>query len=146
MAGTSPSFQASRFRDGIRTVMELAAPVDAAQRATFHFAPERTYVGSGDDNDVPFDPAAAVATTTPDPVTVPCAVKFYDDQGEMTPFGHVTPTRVEVLLLDEDYDQVASCTSVIIGGDKYIRRRQPPPLALFDVGIHTLHFAAESES
>lgn len=146
MAGTNARFPSDRFREGIRFVMEMAAPVDAAQRATFHFAPEATYVGEGDDNDVPFDPAAVITTTVAAPVTVTCAVKFFDDQGELTPFGHVTPTRVEVLLLDEDFAQVASCTSVIVGGDRYVRRRQPPPVGLFDVGVHTLHFAAETES
>lgn len=146
MAGSSANFPAARFRDRIRFVMEMAAPPDETQRATFHFDPDDTFVGLGDDNDVPFDPDAEVSRTIPPPVTVPCAIKYHDDQGELTPFGHVTPTRVEVILLDEDYQLVKLCTSVIVGGDRYIRRREQPQVGLFNVGVHVLHFAAESEA
>lgn len=146
MAGTSSQFNADTFREGIRFAMELGAPPDSAQQATFYFPNELVYVGESDDNDIPFDPDIPVTTSVPDPVQVPCAIQYFDDQGELTPFGTVTPARVEVTLLDEDYDEVAGASYVVIGGDKYVFRRVEPPSGLFDAGIYVMHFAAESES
>lgn len=147
MAGRNPDFNARQFRDAIRFVYEMAAPPVEEQQATFIFASELIYVGASDDQDVPFDPDATVQRVTPDPVRVPCAVEYFDNQGQPArSFGILQPTRVAVTLLDEDYIQVKDAIRVVIDGDTYEYRRTEPPSGLFDVGLYVMHFSAESET
>jgi hypothetical protein len=145
MAGTSGSFNASAFRSAIRFAMDMGAPPATGDRLTFHWNPTATTVASKDGEGVPFDPAATITRTTPPPVTAPCAVEFHDATGEPTPFGVVIPSKVSVVLLDEDYCAVKTADYVVIAGDKYIRSHEPPSVGLFDVGVHTIVYIAENE-
>jgi hypothetical protein len=145
MAGTSSSFNADAFRSAIRFAMNLGAPPATGDQLTFHWHPTSTTGAISDGEGVPFDPTAAVSRTTPPPVTRPCAVEYVDAADQPTPFGAVIPTKVRVTLLDEDYQAVKAAGYVIIGGDKYVRSHEPPSVGLFDVGVHTIIYAAENE-
>lgn len=147
MAGTNPGFDANAFRDNIHFAMQMGAPPEADQQATFHFPSTLVYTGTADAEDVPFDPTTTVTRTTPDPVKVPCAVEYYDSTGQLLDgFGIHQPSRVKVTLLDSDYILVKDADRVVIGGDTYYFRRTEPPSGLFDVGLYVLHFAAEGET
>lgn len=145
MAGTNSSFSADAFRAAIRFAMALGAPPAAGDQLTFHWNPTSTTIASKDGEGVPFDPAASVSRTTPTPLTKPCAVEFVDASEQPTPFGTVIPSKVRVILLDEDYLAVQTADYVVIAGDKYVRSHEPPSVGLFDVGVHTIVFAAENE-
>lgn len=147
MAGTSRDFNAADFREGIAFAMEMGAAPLEENRLTFHFSSTLVYTGPVDGENVPFDADADLASSeTPDPVTVPCAVKYYDREGLLTNLGIVQPTRIEVTLLDDDYEQVKEASYVTAGGDRYDYRRTEPPSGLFDVGLFVMHFAARSET
>lgn len=148
MAGVFPGGGANRFREGIRFAMEMGAPPEEANQATFTFPPVLEYVEGEevDSSGVPFDPTVPVRETRPDPVRVPCAIEYYDERGQQTSFGDLHATRVKVLLLDEEHEKVEGCDAVLLGGDRYLYRYTTPPSGLFSVGIFELWFHAEIES
>lgn len=137
---------ATRFREGIKFAMDMAAPPEEENRATFYFPSQLVYTGPTDDEGVPFDPDTSVVREQPDPVRVACAIEYYDAQGELlSGFGIVSPTRLAILLLDHEYELIKGCAFVVVGGEKYVYRRTEAPTGLFDVGIWRMWFDAESE-
>lgn len=145
MAGSNPTFKAGQFRSAIRFVFDMAAPPVAADQLRFHFNPTTTSVAARDGDGVPFDPAAAVVVAQRPPLQRPCLVEYVDAAEDPTAFGTVVPSKLRVTLLDEDYAYVKDADYVMIGGDRYLRHHEPPSYGLFDVGLHTLYFAAENE-
>lgn len=138
-------FNAAAFRNAIRFVFEMEQPPETGLRITFHFEDIITYTGRQDGERVPFDPTQSVIRTTPTPVTVPCDVTFKSQGDEPTAFGTVVPAKVNVLLLDVDYQKVKTASYVYINHDKYLRHFEEPAFGLFDVGLHTMVFVAENE-
>lgn len=145
MAGTNPGFDPAQFRNAIRFVYDMAAPPVDDEQATFYGPSTLVYTGSVDDEEVPFDPETTVVSTPATGVKVPCGIEYLDADGQAVVFGTVTPSKVKISLLDEEYAQVAGALYVVIGGEKYLYRRTEPPSGLFDVGIYTMHFVAENE-
>lgn len=145
MAGTNPDFSAAEFRAGIRFAMEMAAPPVAADQATFIFASQLVYTGPTDDQDVPFDPDSTVTRTTPPPVKVACSIEYLDREGVPIVFGEVTPSRIKITLLDQEYALVKTAIAVVIGGEKYVYKFTEPPSGLFDVGLWVMNFTAEND-
>jgi hypothetical protein len=156
MAGVFPGGGADRFREGIRFSMDMGAAPEEVLQATFLFPSQLVFVDPDDAGTtvdqagVPFDPDVPVQRVTPDPVRLPCAVEYYDATGQqaqrMGDLGIVSTSRVKVLLLDEEYEQVKGCDRVVIDGDTYWYRRTQPPSGLFDVGIFELWFHSEQET
>lgn len=145
MAGRNAGFNAGAFRQGVRFAMNMGAPPDADAQATFFFPEQRTAEGSVDADRVPFDPSQRITTTRRDPVKVPCAIEYFDREGNVTALGQVLPSRAVVTLLDEEYSQVKGCSYVAIGGERFLYRHEEIPRGLFDVGLHTLHFVNEND-
>lgn len=149
MAGKNPGFNAKAFRDGLHFVMAMGAPTETGDQATFYFPAQLVYrTGEGADHDaegVPFDPSIPVTRVVPAGVKVPCAVEYQDANGIATDFGIITPSRAAITLLDEDYVKVKGCAYVALGGERYVYRHTEFPSGLFDVGVYTLHFAAEDQ-
>jgi hypothetical protein len=143
MAGTNQGFNAAEFRNGIHFAMAMGAPTDVPDQIKFYFAP--TVTGDVDASGTPFDLTAAPVTVTPAPVTVPATVMFARQEGEHDRVGFVVPTRLQVLLLDVDYELVKDCSYIVYGGDRYDLRYEEPPNALFNVGVHTMVFVARGE-
>jgi hypothetical protein len=146
MAGSNPGFNAAEFREAIHFAMAMGAAIDTDEQVTFHFASTLVYAGSADGAEVPFDPAATVVTTTPDPMRVDCAVEYFDAENQPTNFGLLAPSRLAVTLLDVDYEQVKEAQYVVAHGDRYDYRRTEPPSGLFDVGLYTMHFTSQNET
>lgn len=140
-------FDATAFREGILTAMQMGAPPDVNDQALFHFPNLLVYNGSADGANVPFDPAGTVTNHAPDPVRVDCAIEYFDAENQPTGgFGLLAPTRISVTMLDDAYAKVKGCAYVVIAGDRYDYRRTEPPVGLFDVGIWTIHFVSPSDS
>jgi len=146
MAGTSSDFDADEFRRNIHAVMTLGAPPKAEEQATFYFAKTLVYNTPTDDDGIPFDPNATVTETQPAPVKVPCAIEYFDREENPVPFGAVTASKIIVTLLDEDYDVVKTCVAVVVGGDRYFRKRTVPPVGLYSVGVYQIVCVAENET
>lgn len=156
MAGVFPGGGADRFRDGIRFVMDMAAPPEEAAQATFLFPSQLVFVDPDDAGStvdqagVPFNPDVPVQRVTPAPVRLPCAVEYYDATGQQAQragdLGIVGTSRVKVLLLDDEYERVKEADRVVIDGDVYWYRRTQPPSGLFDVGIYEIWYHSEQET
>ncbi len=143
--GIPYQFNGDQFRNAIQFVFEMAAPPISADQLTFHFTETVTYTGRADGDKVPFDPGETVVRQSRQPVQVPCDVEYVNASEDPTSFGLVVPTRLKILLLDEDYEKVKDSSFVVMGGDRYNRLYEPPSFGLFDVGLHTLVFQAENE-
>ena len=144
MAGKNSGFNAKAFRQNIRFVYNMAAPPLEEEQATFYFPSELVYNVGTDAEDTPFDPQATVTRNQPDPVRVPCSIEFKDTAGQVIDFGLITPAEVEITLLDEDYEKVKGCSYVVLRGEKYNYQQTYAPSGLFDVGLYTMSFRAES--
>lgn len=138
-------FDGEVFREAIRFVYTMAAPTVPVDQVTFFTAPQLVYNTPVDAEDVPFDPQATVTRQQSPGIRVPCGVEYFDTDGAPVVFGTVTPSKVAVTLLDEDYQQIKGVSYIVIAGEKYNYRRTEPPSGLFDVGLFTIHFQAENE-
>lgn len=146
MATANPDFDAGAFRSAIQFVFTMAEAPQSGDQLAFYGPSTLVYTTPLDDADVPFDPASTVVRQQAAPVHVPCGVEYFDTQGQPIVFGMVTPSRLAVTLLDEDYALVKDATYVVAGGDRYNFRRTEPPTGLFDVGLFRMHFSAENET
>lgn len=146
MAGQVPGFDAAAVRAGLRLAMGVGLPPIAADQPTFYFRREITNTTAADDEDVPFDPDARPTLAPAVFKRVPCAVEYRDGEGKIENFGIITPSRVVLTFLDEDYLQIKGFEYVVIGGDRYWYRRTEPPIGLVSVGVWTIHCTAEDES
>lgn len=150
MAGKSAGFNAKVFRDNIHFVMEMGAPTQDGAQATFYFPTQLVYrTGEQADVDaegVPFDPTIPVTRRVLPGVKVLCAVEYQDANGVATDFGIITPSRAVITLLDQDYVKIEGCAYVMLNGERFTYRHTEFPAGLFDVGVFTLHFAAEDQS
>lgn len=146
MAGSNPDFNAAEFRAGIQFVYTMASAPVADEGVIFHFPAQLVYnVDAVDESGIPFDPDATVTQTTPTPVQVPCGVEYVNAAGQPTRIGEIAPTHLAVTLLDEDYESVAGCSYIVVGGDRYDYEHLDPPTGLFDVGLYTIRFKARGE-
>jgi hypothetical protein len=144
MAGKQAGFSAKDFRKNIRFVFDMAAPTVDGEQATFYFSDGVAYAAPVDQEDVAFDPHAAVQTTqvAKAPVKVSCGVEYLDAQGNPVEFGIVTPARARITMFDEDYAKVKGCIFVALRGERFNYRNTEYPQGLFDVALYTLNFTA----
>lgn len=148
MAGTDPRFSATRFRDAIHFVMQMAAPQAISERATFRWNTERTYT-SADPAGRPYswDAAAASTTTHPD-VQIDCVVEFAARPAGSrdTPIGEFDTSRANITVLDDDIAAIAGADEVILNGNTYDILFIGPAQGLFDVTLYTIYAEARDES
>lgn len=148
MAGTNEAFDAGTFRDSIRFAMTMGAPNAVNDRATFIFPKTRTFpTGTSLDSEgEPFDPTIAPVIVQPPSVQVPIAFEFKKEASpEEVPVGSFRNTRIEITILDEDYETIKEAEEVMLGGDTYLIAYVKPPLGLFDVTIYQMIAYARDE-
>lgn len=138
-------FDRDAFRNGILIAMSVGLPEDEVLQPTFFFPEAVGNITPADDDDVPFDPAARPTRTAPPSVRVVCAVEYQDREGRPVNFGTVTPSKVELTLLDAEYQKVKGFDHVVIGGGRYDYRRTPPPVGMVTETIWTVICEAEDE-
>ncbi len=138
-------FPADKYRNAIRFVFEMESPPEVDRRIQFHFTDTVTFTGPSDSDKVPFDPTQAPIRVIKPAINVPCDIEFIAAPDEPTAFGAVIAAKIKVLLLDLDYEQVKTCSFVILNGDRYNRHYEPPSFGLFNVGLHEMVFVAENE-
>lgn len=147
MAGANGGFDAAGFRSGIRFAMAMGAPPATEEQVYFYMPLTVLYSRGLGDDDLPFDPSAT--RTSPQgeqiaPIQVPCAVSFVTAAEIQTNFGEMDPGDVAVTLLDQDYGKVKGCQYITLRGQRYLYQSTEPPVGLFNVGVYTLLFKAES--
>lgn len=141
-----PGFDPAKIRQGLLTAMEFGAPTRTEDQATFFFAVRGPVAGTVDEENVPFDPSLRPDNTAPIPkLTLPCAVEFYDRAGRIETFGEIAATKIKVTLLDDEWQQVKTFRYVVAGGDKYVRDKVEPPVALGSLDVWSVWCTAEDE-
>lgn len=143
MAGRNPAgFDPAAVLEGLHTAMQFGAPNRDQDKATFCWVEENAATGTDEDG-VPFDPTQRT-TKTPRRLVVPCAIDYTDGADRTERFGQLTPSRIEVTLLDPDYRKVEPFTYVVWGGDKYVRRTTRTD-ALGSLDVWTIECRAEDD-
>lgn len=140
-------FDADAFRSNIKSAMQMGSPNSVAEKATFRWETQKTYTASTDSVGRPYDLASAPVTVeTIDDVQVDCAVEFINKNAVGTPIGEFNNPRVEITILDVDYDLIQGASKVLLGGNTYNIQFVGPPVALFSVTVYTIHAQAADES
>lgn len=144
-----PGFNSAQVIAGLHKAMGFGEPTRVGDKATFYFPvsydwPPGTVL---DEDGVPFDPTVMpVTNTVKAPLKVYCAVEYFDRADKSETFGVFRPTRIEITLLDAEYQQVKDFAYVEAGGDKYVRRSVEPPVALGSIDVWTVTAVAEDET
>lgn len=145
MAGNLPGFDPDEFRDALRFAMNMGAPPDAEQQATFVFPMIPTSTVPVDARGVPYAPGTPVSRTpSKDPVRVPCAIEDAASESDETGFGSFGQAII-VTLFDEDFEVVEGFEYVVVGGVRYDYARALVPRGLGPVGIYRLLCTGEGQ-
>lgn len=154
MAGQDPNggFERDQFEFDIRSVMTMGMPNVVEDRPTFHFAETRVFA-SHDIEGSPFDWETQRVDALPgeeprEPTSVLCAVESIGqgEASEGTDIGEFDMNRARLYILDDEWALIDDFTSVWLSGSEYIRVKQLPILALFDVDVHVVEIRARDES
>ena len=140
-----PSFDSARVITGLHQAMGFGEPNATADKATFFFPKQEVVADPSDEDGVPFDPSVRPADDSATPVTVPCAVEFFDASGASTHVGQIDASRVKITLLDAEWQLVKEFTFMTVGGEKYMRDKIEPPVALGSIDVWTAWAVSEDE-
>lgn len=142
-----PGFDATRVSDGLYKAIGFGEPTRAADKATFFFVSTTALADPDtpvDDLGTPFDPSIR-RTRVVTSAQVPCVVEFFARGDRTETFGLVETSRIQITLLDPEYQQVKGFAYVVAGGDKYIYHSTQPPNALGSLDVWTLWAVSEDE-
>jgi hypothetical protein len=154
----APSFNETAFRDAVLNTMLMGMPEDPAERLTFVWRRDRTYV--------PDDPAGNPYDWTQPPVTdtagntalpddgteqslqVPYALEFSARPAGSanTVFGEIDMARAVITLMDDAFEQVKTADYAVIGDTRYRIQFDAPAVGLFGVTVWTLYIEAEDSA
>ena len=75
-----------------------------------------------------------------------CAIEFFDRTDRAETFGVIAPSRIQITLLDPEYQDIEGFSFVVAGGDKYVYHSTEPPVALATIDVWTVWCNSEDES
>lgn len=140
-------FDASEVRAGLHLAMTIGLPTDIAEQPTFVF-PAKT-VDTGDDRDAegtPMDYRLRRTKVGQDSTyQVPCAIEYVDGDGKVAGFGIVSPSKLILNLLDEDYRIIKGFSYCVVAGNRYFYRRTEPPIGLVSIALYRVHVQSDDE-
>lgn len=154
MAGTDSRFNSAAFRDAIHFAMSMAKPNATGDQLVFKWSDRNTFTREGPPA-APFDWTDTPATShTYGPVTVAAAYELKYSGGESTgtPLGTFDQPMLVVTLLDDDYPDIFDDEAVRADQIELPDRStfevlfEAPPIALFDVTVHTIYAKAMEAS
>jgi hypothetical protein len=148
MAGTDPRFSATRFRDAMRFVFQMAAPEAVERRVTFRWETERTFDGADPAGDPYFWDSAPLTTVSHADVQIDCVVEFSARPAGSrdSAIGQFDTSRAVITLLDEDIASIQGADTAIINGNTYDIQFEGPAIGLFEVTLHQIFCEARDES
>lgn len=139
MAGSDPNFDATAFRAAIRSTMQLGAPSNVADQATFRWNKAKTFAQQ-DSTGMPYDWTSTPLTDVEQPdVKVPVAVQFTAGASYNNGVGSFTASKVVLTVLDVDFALVQGADQVLIGQRVFNILFYGPPVGLFDVTVYEIH-------
>lgn len=154
---TNPDFGASFtlevaeiVRQNLKSAMQMGAPIDPADRATFQWNILRTYDTAGgvavDPAGRPYDFSVTPETVDEHPdVQIDVAYQFIEHQPTGTALGQMDNPRVEITVLDVDYALVEGASKVLLGGNQYEIDFWKVD-GLFSLGVWTCYAHATDET
>jgi hypothetical protein len=153
----SDRFDEAAFRSAIGETLLMGMPEAVADRLTWVWERDRTYVPDDPAGD-PYDWTASPVTNTAgnaaltdagaevQTLVVPYAFEFGVKAGQGTVFGELDRSSLIVTLMDTAYEQVKTADYAIIGDTRYRIRFEAPPQGLFGVTVWTVYLEAEDSS
>lgn len=141
-------FDATAFRAAIRNAMVMGLPNATAEKATFRWTAVKTFA----DDDPAGKPyswtSSPTTTTTHADVQVPVAWEFSARPAASldTTIGQFDASRVEITILDVDYEDVEGADQVLMGQNTYNIEFIAPPQGLFEVTVYKIYAVAQDES
>jgi len=139
-------FNADNFRSAIISVMEMGTPTEDAMKAIFYWDTQYDYSGQLDGSGRPFDlHSSPVSVDSKDPVTVLCGVAWMGDSSTGSPLGQFDNPKVELSLLDTEYDKITGASRLTLGGNSY-KVDYVIQSALFTVDTYIIYATAEDET
>jgi hypothetical protein len=136
------------LRETLRQTMVMGMPSLVAERPTFYFGGERTFV-DGDQEGSPWDWTDTPTTdTSADPLQVLCAYEFFSPLGRQGAFntevGEFNPTTVKVTLFESEFNAVYGFTYMTIGpsDQRWYFRFFEPAIGLNDLTVYTVQCVA----
>ena len=152
MAEPSPDFNASEFRGVIKQTMRMGMPADSEEQLVWHINRVQTF-SPQDPAIKPYDWSAPPVVDQPgDPdhpeglVSVDYALEFAASGGGESEVGRFDQSRLEVTVLDMDYEQIKNADYAMIGRVYYEINFVAPPIGLFDVTVYTIFLRARDQS
>lgn len=146
MAGSVPGFNPDEVRTGLRLAMNIGLPPVETDQPTFYFPRAASTTGAADEDAMPFDVTKRRVLDPPRSVRVPCAIEYFDNQGKIENFGVIVPSKVELTVLDEEYEKIKGFEYVVIGGSRYWYSRTATPAGLVSIGVFTIYCTAEDQT
>lgn len=146
--GFGAEFNADEFRSAIRATMTMGLPNKVEERATFRWIVRKDWAQE-DSGGVPFDLTSTPTRVEEHPdVQIPIAWAFSarPAQSVSTEMGEFDLGRVEMTILDVDYELVRGAELVVLGGNIYEIAFVAPPVGLFDVTVYTVYANARDET
>ncbi len=156
-AAANAAFNATAFKNGIKTAMQLGMPGTESERATFYWDSEKTYT-SADTRANPYDWTSSPTATTsapdlPTSLSVPVAIEFLDAKAASgdTRIGNFDSPRLKVTILDDEYVEITDQNlglpdGMVIDGNTYLIEYWAPPTGLFGVTIYLCYAIARDET
>jgi len=145
-------FDPVEFKAAIRGAMTMGIPNLVDDRPTFRFTEVRVFANH-DNEGSPFDwevvPVEPLPGFEPKPaVQVLCAIESIGqgEASEGTNIGTFDMNRARLYLFAEEWALVEDFTTVLLSGTEYIRVKELPILALFEVDVHVVEIHARDES
>jgi len=142
-------FNPAKFREAIKSTLEMAAPNATADKAIFKWESVRTFDSNTpvDSSGTPFMMQAEVASvSTHEDVQINVAVELVEKAPYGSALGQIDSPRVVLTVLDEDYALIVGANKVLLGANQYEIDFWAPPIGLFGVDIHTAYAHATDET
>lgn len=154
--GIAVTFPTATVRNALLFAMQMGRHNTAGQEVTFiKKGAGRRYFLNGveqfqppvgtlrlDRDGKPLNPQIITEQTEDELIAVDCAIEVTDVAADELPVGNFKPVKAEITVMEEEYQQIASCREMTYNGDRYGYSNEPEAPALFDQNFHVLVFYA----
>lgn len=140
-------FNSAEVRDALKFAMKMGLPDAVEERITFMWRKQRDYQ-SKDPAGRPYNwRSQPTSDDTPDPVQIDAAIQFSDrmTNSSGTALGQFDAARIQVTVLDVDYELVRGANIIMANGATYTIDFVAPPEGLFDMTVYTIYASSVDE-
>lgn len=137
---------AARAREGLLAAMNFGLPERVEDRPVFVIPAAVTTDEEVDQGGVPFDPDVRPSTAAPTRLNdVPCAIDYVDAAPSAENPGVMVAAKLEITMLDEEYQRITGFSHVEAGNDVYYYSRTEPPMGMGTLTVWQILCTTEDE-